>query len=393
MPRWTAESRLKQAEKIRNWSPWTLSTGPRTAIGRARSSRNAFKGGVHTEIATFAGVMREIETANREVISSFCRGAIFPRVRSRFNFRRDTALAGVGRCGINRELDAAPYQDLDRSNRHGPNKSGVALSLPTALRDASRQVKRFALNSTVKNHRHFKSHPIGQTGVALPLPTATHGRFATDEANTGWFPPFEGSSKVAFSCHPLEILKIYMYGLVNKAVEELVVSNFGADKWEAVKAKAGVDVDAFISTEGYPDEITYKLVGAAVEVLGMPAEQVLIAFGEHWVLKTAAENYGSMLKSGGKTLREFLVNLPNFHTRVAMIYPNLQPPRFVCSDVTDTSLKLHYHTHRPGLTLFVVGLVQGLGKLYETPVTCAIAERKEEGADHDVFDVTWTDAA
>ena len=183
-----------------------------------------------------------------------------------------------------------------------------------------------------------------------------------------------------------------MYGLVNRAVEDLVVSNFGEEKWEAIKAKAGIDIDAFISNQGYPDEVTYQLVGAAVEVLGMSADQVLIAFGEHWVLKTAAENYGPMMKSGGRTLSEFLVNLPNFHTRVAMIYPNLKPPHFKCSDITPTSLKLHYFTHRPGLTMFVVGLVQGLGKLYNTSMTCAVAERKDAGADHDVFDVTWATA-
>lgn len=184
-----------------------------------------------------------------------------------------------------------------------------------------------------------------------------------------------------------------MYGLVNRAVEELVVSNFGEEKWNAIKAKAGVEVDAFISNESYPDELTYKLVGAAVEVLGIPADQVLIAFGEHWVLKTAADNYGPMLKSGGKTLKEFLINLPNFHTRVAMMYPNLQPPRFVCSDVTNTSMKLHYHTHRPGLTSFVVGLVQGLGKLYDTAMTCTVTARKDAGADHDIFDIAWAAAA
>lgn len=183
-----------------------------------------------------------------------------------------------------------------------------------------------------------------------------------------------------------------MYGLVNRAVEDLVVSNFGEEKWEAIKAKAGIDIDAFISNQGYPDEITYQLVGAAVEVLGISADQVLIAFGEHWVLKTAAENYGPMMKSGGRTLSEFLVNLPNFHTRVAMIYPNLKPPHFKCSDVTSSSLKLHYYTHRPGLTMFVVGLVQGLGKLYHTTMTCTVAERKDDGADHDVFDVKWVEA-
>lgn len=83
-------------------------------------------------------------------------------------------------------------------------------------------------------------------------------------------------------------------------------------------------------------------MGAAVEVLGLPSEQILIAFGEHWVLKTAATIYGPMMRSGGKTLQEFLVNLPNFHTRVAMIYPKLEPPRFECTDMTDVGLHLHY---------------------------------------------------
>ncbi len=184
-----------------------------------------------------------------------------------------------------------------------------------------------------------------------------------------------------------------MYGLVNKAVEELVVSNFGEEKWELIKTKAGVDVDVFISNEGYPDELTYKLVSAAVEVLGLPAEEILIAFGQHWVLETAVKSYGPLMKSGGANLKDFLVNLPNFHTRVAMIYPNLEPPRFRCTDVTDDGLHLHYHSHRPGLTAFVTGLIQGLGKLYETPCSSTVLERKDQGADHDIFAITWESPA
>jgi len=181
----------------------------------------------------------------------------------------------------------------------------------------------------------------------------------------------------------------YMYGLVNKAVEDLVISQFGNDKWEAILAKAGLDVEVFVSNESYPDEMTYQLVGAASEILGLPAEQILIAFGEHWVLHTAVESYGPMMKSGGATLKDFLVNLPNFHTRVAMIFPNLQPPRFECTEVTEESLTLHYFTHRPGLQPFVVGLIQGLGKLYETPAEARLTASREAGADHDEFAIRW----
>lgn len=183
-----------------------------------------------------------------------------------------------------------------------------------------------------------------------------------------------------------------MYGMVNKAIEDLVVTQFGAGKWAAIKEKAGVDVDVFLSNEGYPDKVTYDLVAAASEVLGLPARDILIAFGEHWVLNTARQGYGSMLEANGRTLPEFLLNLPSFHTRVAMIFPDLRPPRFECSDVEAASLKLHYHSHRPGLGDFVVGLVQGLGKMFSTPATVEVMEKKAEGADHDVFLVSWSAA-
>ena len=45
MTGWTLERRAHQAVAIRRWAPWIQSTGPRTAIGKARSARNAFQGG------------------------------------------------------------------------------------------------------------------------------------------------------------------------------------------------------------------------------------------------------------------------------------------------------------------------------------------------------------
>jgi hypothetical protein len=42
---WTGERRAFQAIAIRNWRPWERSTGPRSVAGKARASRNAWKGG------------------------------------------------------------------------------------------------------------------------------------------------------------------------------------------------------------------------------------------------------------------------------------------------------------------------------------------------------------
>jgi hypothetical protein len=180
-----------------------------------------------------------------------------------------------------------------------------------------------------------------------------------------------------------------MYGMVNKAVEEMVCSHYGEDTWAQVKQVAGVDVDVFISTDAYADELTYRLVAAAAEVLNLPAEQVLEAFGVHWVLHTAREGYGDLLTAGGTSLAEFLGNLPGFHARVALIYPNLKPPAFQISDVTATSLHLHYYSHRAGLQPFVIGLVQGLAAMFATEAQTTTLQTRELGADHDEFLVRW----
>jgi len=72
MPRWTPESRQKQAETIRRCRPWTKSTGPTSEEGRARSSRNSWKGGLRASLRHYRDVLRQIEDTTRRVISSFC---------------------------------------------------------------------------------------------------------------------------------------------------------------------------------------------------------------------------------------------------------------------------------------------------------------------------------
>ena len=53
-----------------------------------------------------------------------------------------------------------------------------------------------------------------------------------------------------------------MYGIINKAIENLVVEKFGVEKWEIIKLKSGINIDFFLSNEPYDDAITYKLAGA-----------------------------------------------------------------------------------------------------------------------------------
>lgn len=180
-----------------------------------------------------------------------------------------------------------------------------------------------------------------------------------------------------------------MYGIVNKAIEDLVKTKFGAETWDDVLQRSGVEVEFFVSNEAYDDAITFKLATTISEVLGIEVGDVLFTFGEWWVLHTAKERYGGLMEAGGASLREFLVNLPIFHNRVMMIYPNLTPPEFKVSNVKENSIDVHYLSKREGLKEFTRGILVGLGKMYDTPTTVVELQSRDEGANHEIYNVTW----
>lgn len=46
--KWTEEQRRALSEKTKAQAPWLAATGPRTAAGKGRSARNAYKHGLDT---------------------------------------------------------------------------------------------------------------------------------------------------------------------------------------------------------------------------------------------------------------------------------------------------------------------------------------------------------
>ncbi|KAJ7327753.1 hypothetical protein OS493_026632 [Desmophyllum pertusum] len=76
-----------------------------------------------------------------------------------------------------------------------------------------------------------------------------------------------------------------MYGFVHCALADLVLSKFGEDVWRSIIEKAGVELDggSYLIHKIYDDEETLSLIAAACETLGLPLNDVLEAFGAHFL--------------------------------------------------------------------------------------------------------------
>ena len=95
------------------------------------------------------------------------------------------------------------------------------------------------------------------------------------------------------------------------------------------------------------------------------------------------------MEMAGSSLPEFLHNLDDLHARVSVNFPQLVPPSFDTEELEEGGMELHYHSSRQGLAPLVIGLVEGLGDRFDTPVEVEQLVCRSEGADHDVFSVRY----
>ncbi len=180
-----------------------------------------------------------------------------------------------------------------------------------------------------------------------------------------------------------------MHGAVNQAVEDLIIANFDERTWLKIKKESGFTDEMFLSNEPYPDQLTFDLVVATHNVTGMAVDDILKALGEHWVLETGVNKYGDLLKSGGDGFEQFISYLPKFHGRVMLLYPNIVPPEFEIEKIKEGKILLQYHSKRDGLTMFVYGLMTGIGKLFDHSVEVEIVNEKLKGSPNDSFLLTF----
>jgi hypothetical protein len=154
-----------------------------------------------------------------------------------------------------------------------------------------------------------------------------------------------------------------MKGTIVKCLEELVITQFGKDKWEAILE----DADMSASTVIWPlsdiaDAQVLKLVEATCENLGISLVEAADAFGDYWVNVYSQRMY-PLYYARNQTAKDFLLDLDNVHVEMTHMMERARPPRFDHEWEDDRTLTIRYKSDR-GLLDFAVGLVKAVGKHY-----------------------------
>ncbi|KAI1705039.1 heme NO binding associated domain-containing protein [Ditylenchus destructor] len=176
-----------------------------------------------------------------------------------------------------------------------------------------------------------------------------------------------------------------MMGYILNVLEALVLKVADEEKWAEILQVAPEFLDStkfrWNFKTNYDDKHTFKLIGACSDVLKIPMDDLLEAYGVFFLHHAMGDGWGDFLKCLARDLHEFLDMLSSMHffiVQVAYQSPR-RGPSYKCEARPDGSLRLHYHSLRPGLYPIVKGLVLEVGKvLFGMDLKCFVTERNIE---------------
>lgn len=154
-----------------------------------------------------------------------------------------------------------------------------------------------------------------------------------------------------------------MYGHIHIILKDLINVSFSAEKWAEILARSGFEEEQILESVQHPDEVSFQLLGATCQVTGLDLEEVLEAFGRHFIGFTLQSGYGRLFKALGNSFPSFVANVNYLHNHLERQHPHaLFPYIEVVHEDGENSMELHYLSTRSGMKKIVVGTLTELGR-------------------------------
>lgn len=170
-----------------------------------------------------------------------------------------------------------------------------------------------------------------------------------------------------------------MKGVVFNILEDMVTEQGGLLMWQKVLDKAGVE-GGYTAVSTYSDDELFSVVGAVVEELNVPAEEVISAFGVY-MFGQLARRYPVFTESCSDFF-SFLESIDSvIHLEVKKLMTETNLPSIRCTRESDTQLLMDYRSPRK-LCILAEGLIYGAAEHYGCKIKIDHPVCMHKGADH-----------
>ena len=153
-----------------------------------------------------------------------------------------------------------------------------------------------------------------------------------------------------------------MHGIIFAELKKFVNQGFGEAAWAKISRQAGVTRVSNLATESYPDEELFALVGAAEKLSGVPAQNLLLQFGE-FIVPDLLKVFGAFVDKRWRAL-DMLENTESvIHRAVRLQDANAAPPQLRITRAGTDEVVIVYSSPRK-LCAVAKGIIRGIAKHY-----------------------------
>ncbi len=157
---------------------------------------------------------------------------------------------------------------------------------------------------------------------------------------------------------------IAMHGLINRSIQCFIRDTYGHKKWDEITARAGLGFSSFEALLSYADELSYRVMDVASEILATPRETLLEDMGTYIVTHPNLEPVRRILRFGGETFLEFLLSLDDLRDRARMAVPDLCLPRLEVRETPDNIVTFRCAGACQGFGYVLMGLLRAMADDY-----------------------------
>lgn len=166
-----------------------------------------------------------------------------------------------------------------------------------------------------------------------------------------------------------------MYGMIHRALRQMVNEQLGEEAWKALEKKLNIGPTELLTAMAYDDALTFRIVAEAADRLNLPIDECLFAFGSYWIRYADQGSLSSIMNFTGATLPSFIANLDRLHLAVGAAMPGTRLPAFSTLESTSHFMLVEYRSERTGMEEFVRGLFFGLMEKFHVLGTVEIVDR------------------